>query len=118
MINVDATVLGQPSGATCAAAYAGPGTATPKTTSAAASAMIECTRLGYLFSAAVMQAQLGRRVRGALVWPGAGVPLALVIAVLDLAPVATTGLLAAVLIAGVVTGFLLHRSGEVRAAKV
>jgi hypothetical protein len=42
----------------------------------------------------------------------------LVIAVLDLAPVATTGLLAAVLIAGVVTGFLLHRSGEVRTAKV
>ncbi|MFI6077215.1 low temperature requirement protein A [Actinoplanes sp. NPDC051343] len=73
---------------------------------------------GYLFSAAVMQAQLGRRVRGALLWPGVGVPLTLVIAVLDLAPVATTGLLAAVLIAGVVTGFLLHRSGEVRTAKV
>jgi low temperature requirement protein LtrA len=73
---------------------------------------------GYLLSAMVMQAQLGGRVRGALIWPGAGVPLALLVTVLDLAPVATTALLAAVLIAGVVIGFLLHRSGEVRTAKV
>jgi low temperature requirement protein LtrA len=67
---------------------------------------------------ATKQAQLGGRVRGALIWPGAGVPLALMITVLDLAPVTTMGLLAAVLIAGVVTGFLLHRSGEVRTTKV
>jgi low temperature requirement protein LtrA len=73
---------------------------------------------GYLLSAAAMQAKLGRRVRGAVVWPGAGVPLAVAITVLDLTPAAITGLLAAVLIAGVVTGFLLHRSGEVRTAKV
>jgi hypothetical protein len=51
-------------------------------------------------------------------WPGAGVLLALLIAVLDLSPVVTVGLLAAVLVAGVIAGFLLHRSGEVRTAKV
>jgi low temperature requirement protein LtrA len=73
---------------------------------------------GYLLSAAVMQAQLGRRVRGALLWPGAGVPLVLLIALLDLAPIATVWLLAVVAVAGVVTGFLLHRAGEVRTAKV
>jgi low temperature requirement protein LtrA len=73
---------------------------------------------GYLLSAAVMQAHLGRRVRGALLWPGAGVPLALVITLCDLAPVRMMGLLAGLLIAGAITGFLLHRSGEVRTAKV
>jgi low temperature requirement protein LtrA len=73
---------------------------------------------GYLLSAALMQAHLGRRVRGAVFWPGAGVLLALLIALLDLSPVVTVGLLAAVLVAGVVAGFLLHRSGEVRTAKV
>ena len=73
---------------------------------------------GYLLSAAVMQAHLGRRVRGAVLWPGAGVPLVLLIAVLDLSPVLTVGLIAVVTVLGVVTGFLLHRSGEVRTAKV
>lgn len=73
---------------------------------------------GYLGTAALMQAHLGGRVRGALLWPGAGVPLALVIAVLDLSPAVTATTLAAMLIAGVVTGFLLHRHGEVRTAKV
>jgi low temperature requirement protein LtrA len=73
---------------------------------------------GYLLSAAVMQAQLGRRVRGALLWPGAGVPVVLLIVLLDLSPIGTVGLLAAVTVAGVVAGFLLHRSGEVRTAKV
>ncbi|MBG0563748.1 low temperature requirement protein A [Actinoplanes aureus] len=73
---------------------------------------------GYLLSAAVMQAQLGRRIRGTLLWPGAGVPLALLIPLLDLSPILTVGLLAAVLAAGVVIGFLLHRAGEVRTAKV
>ena len=72
---------------------------------------------GYLLSAAIMQAQLSRRVRGALLWPGAGVPLALLIAVLDLSPTVTMGTLSAVLAAGVLTGFLLHRRGEVRTAK-
>ncbi|MEU8242431.1 low temperature requirement protein A [Actinoplanes missouriensis] len=73
---------------------------------------------GYLLSAALMQAQLGRRVRGTLLWPGAGVPLALLVALLDMSAVATTGWLAALLVAGVVTGFQLHRAGEVRTAKV
>jgi len=73
---------------------------------------------GYLLSAALMQAQLSGRVRGALLWPGAGVPLCLAVALLDLAPVATVGVLAVVLVAGVFGGFLLHRSGEVRMAKV
>jgi low temperature requirement protein LtrA len=73
---------------------------------------------GYLLSAAVMQAHLSGRVRGAVLWPGAGMPLALLIALLDLSPIVTVGMLAAVLVAGVLTGFLLHRSGEVRTAKV
>jgi hypothetical protein len=73
---------------------------------------------GYLLSAAVMQGQLGQRIRGAVIWPGAGVPLALLIALLDLSPVVTVGLFAALTVAGALTGFLLHRSGEVRTAKV
>ncbi|MGW4946526.1 low temperature requirement protein A [Actinoplanes sp. NPDC004185] len=73
---------------------------------------------GYLLSAAVMQGQLGQRIRGAVIWPGAGVPLALLIALLDLSPAVTVGLFAALTVAGVLTGFLLHRSGEVRTAKV
>lgn len=73
---------------------------------------------GYLLSAAAMQAQLGRRLRGALLWPGAGVPLVLLIALLDLSPAATVCLLAALTVAGVLAGYLLHRAGEVRTAKV
>ena len=73
---------------------------------------------GYLLSAAVMQGWLGERVRGAVLWPGAGVPLVLLIAWLDLAPLWTAGLLAAVLVAGAVTGFVLHRHGEVRTAEI
>jgi len=72
---------------------------------------------GYLLSAAIMQAQLSRQVRAALLWPGAGVPLALLIALLDFSPAVTMGTLAAVLAAGVLTGFVLHRRGEVRTAK-
>ncbi|WP_067501233.1 low temperature requirement protein A [Actinoplanes sp. TFC3] len=73
---------------------------------------------GYLLSAAIMQAHLGNRIRGAVLWPGAGAPLALLIALLDLPPVLTVGLLAALTVVGVIAGFLLHRSGEVRTAKV
>ncbi|UWZ41466.1 low temperature requirement protein A [Dactylosporangium matsuzakiense] len=73
---------------------------------------------GYLLSAAVMQAKLGRRVRGALLWPGLGVPLALVIAAFDRPAVVTVGLYTALTVVGVIAGFLLHRSGEVRTAKV
>ena len=72
----------------------------------------------YLLSAAAMQAQVGGRVRGAVLWPGAGVPLVLLIALLDLSPRLTMGLFAAVLVAGVLAGFQLHRKGEVRTAKV
>ncbi|GAA3345365.1 hypothetical protein GCM10020358_52160 [Amorphoplanes nipponensis] len=73
---------------------------------------------GYLLAAAIMQAQLGERVRGAVLWPGAGVPLVLVVVLLDLSPVATVGLLAVLAVAGVLTGYQLHRYGEVRTAKV
>jgi low temperature requirement protein LtrA len=73
---------------------------------------------GYLLSVALLQAGLGGQVRGAVLWPGAGVPLALVIAALDLSPVLTLGLLAALAVAGVLAGFFLHRAGEVRTAKV
>ncbi|WP_250032769.1 low temperature requirement protein A [Paractinoplanes maris] len=73
---------------------------------------------GYLLSAGLMQAHLGRSVRGSLIWPGAGMLLVLVVVLLDLSPVATVGLLAAVLVAGVLVGFQLHRAGEVRTAKV
>ncbi|AGL17240.1 low temperature requirement protein A [Actinoplanes sp. N902-109] len=73
---------------------------------------------GYLLSTALLQGVLGRRVRGALLWPGLGVPLALLIVALDLSPVLTLMLLALLSAAGVVTGFLLHRAGEVRTAQV
>ncbi|WP_229068955.1 low temperature requirement protein A [Actinoplanes sp. DH11] len=72
----------------------------------------------YLLSAAFMQGHLGRRVRGALLWPGTGVPLVLLVVLLDLSPVLTVGLFAAVLVAGVIAGFLLHRAGEVRTEKI
>ncbi|UQU67910.1 low temperature requirement protein A [Couchioplanes caeruleus] len=73
---------------------------------------------GYLFSVALLQAGMSRQVRGALLWPGAGVPLTLLVVALDLPSVPTLALLAALMVAGVVAGFLLHRSGEVRTAKV
>ncbi|WP_306210049.1 low temperature requirement protein A, partial [Actinoplanes sp. RD1] len=73
---------------------------------------------GYLLGAAVLQAGLGRRIRGAFAWPGAGVPLVLLIVLLDLSPAVTLALLAGVLVAGVGAGFALHRSGEVRTAEV
>jgi low temperature requirement protein LtrA len=73
---------------------------------------------GYLLSAALMQAVLGRRVRGSVVWPGAGAPLVLGVVALDLLPVLTMLLLAAVAFTGVLTGYFLHRAGKVRTAKV
>jgi low temperature requirement protein LtrA len=73
---------------------------------------------GYLLSNALMQGTLARRVGPALLWPGAGAPLVVLIAILDLPPVPTVGLMAAVVLAGVVTGFLQHRAGQVRTAKV
>ena len=73
---------------------------------------------GFLLSAALMQAVLGRRIRGSLLWPGGGVPLVLLVVTLDLVPVLTMLLLAAVAFTGVLAGYFLHRAGEVRTAKV
>jgi low temperature requirement protein LtrA len=73
---------------------------------------------GYLLSAAVMQAVLTRRIRPALLWPGAGVLLVVVVALLDLSPLYTLLLLAGIVVAGVLTGFSQHRSGQVRTAKI
>ncbi|GAA0809520.1 low temperature requirement protein A [Spirilliplanes yamanashiensis] len=73
---------------------------------------------GYLLSTTLLQGGLSRQPRSALLWPGAGVPVTVVICLLDLGPVLTLGLLALLVAAGVVTGFLLHRAGEVRTAKV
>jgi low temperature requirement protein LtrA len=73
---------------------------------------------GYLLSAALIQGVLGRRYRAALIWPGLGVPAIIVIMLLDLAPPILTGLCAAVLIAGVVTGIRQHRHGDIKVAKV
>jgi hypothetical protein len=55
---------------------------------------------------------------GSVVWPGAGAPLVLGVVALDLLPVLTMVLLAAVAFTGVLTGYFLHRAGEVRTAKV
>ncbi|MEH0844496.1 low temperature requirement protein A [Micromonospora sp. CPCC 205711] len=73
---------------------------------------------GYLLSAAVMQAALSRRVRAAVIWPGLGVPTVAAVVLLDLPPVTTFVLLTVIVAVGVVTGFALHRAGEVRTAKV
>ncbi|GIF12972.1 low temperature requirement protein A [Actinoplanes teichomyceticus] len=74
---------------------------------------------GYLLSATVIQGVLSGRWRVALLWPGLGVPLILLITLLfDGSPAALTGLCAAVLVAGVITGVRQHRAGEVRVAKV
>ena len=72
---------------------------------------------GYLASAAIIQAALSRRVRAAVVWPGLGVPLVLVVCLLDLQPPLLTGLLAVIMVAGVATGVAQHRAGEIRTAR-
>jgi low temperature requirement protein LtrA len=73
---------------------------------------------GYLLSAMVVQGVLSRRFRAALVWPGAGVPLVVAVALLDLPPAVLVALAAAVLVAGVVTGLAQHRAGAIQVAKV
>jgi hypothetical protein len=73
---------------------------------------------GFLLSAALMQGLLGRRIRGSVLWPGGGVPVVLLVVALDLMPVLTLLLLAAVAFTGVLAGYFLHRAGEVRTAKV
>ncbi|GIF04273.1 low temperature requirement protein A [Actinoplanes siamensis] len=74
---------------------------------------------GYLLSAAVVQGVLSRRWRAAVLWPGLGAPLVLLLTLLPgLSPVGVVASCAAVLVGGVVTGVLQHRAGEVRVAKV
>lgn len=73
---------------------------------------------GYLLGIGVMQAVLTGRPGPALIWPGAGVPLVVAVALLDPSPIVTLGLLALIVVGGVLTGFALHRAGEVRTAKV
>ncbi|AEV82988.1 hypothetical protein ACWT_1969 [Actinoplanes sp. SE50] len=74
---------------------------------------------GYLLSAAVIQAVLSGRRRAALLWPGLGVPLVLILTLLPgLSPVALLASCAAVLVGGVITGVLQHRAGVIRVAKV
>jgi low temperature requirement protein LtrA len=73
---------------------------------------------GYLLSATVIQGVLSRNYRAALLWPGLGVPVAVLLAVADLPPVATVALTAALVVAGVATGILQHKAGEIRTAKV
>jgi low temperature requirement protein LtrA len=74
---------------------------------------------GYLLSAMVIQGVLSQRWRVALVWPGLGVPLVLLVCLLlDKSPAVLVAFCAAVLIGGVITGVTQHRLGEVRVAKV
>jgi low temperature requirement protein LtrA len=87
--------------------------------SAGTRAVLGAGLAGYLSSAAVIQAVLSRRWRVALVWPGLGVPLVLLVSLQPgLSPVVLVALCAAILVAGVITGVSQHRAGEVRVAKV
>jgi low temperature requirement protein LtrA len=72
---------------------------------------------GYLVSTGLVQASMSRRVGPALVWPGAGVPAVLVVAVADPGPVPLLGLLAAVLVVGLGAGIAQQRAGRLRTAK-
>ena len=75
--------------------------------------------VGYLITAAVIQAVLSRRYRAAALWPGLGVPLiAGITMLLNPPPAVLVGLCSAVLVAGVITGVAQHRAGEIRVAKV
>jgi low temperature requirement protein LtrA len=73
---------------------------------------------GYLASATLIQAVLSRETRAALLWPGLGVPLTVVVTLLDLRPLVLLGLFAAIVLGGVITGIVQHRAGEIRTAKV
>ena len=72
----------------------------------------------YLASAALLQAGLGAGRRAALLWPGAGAPVALGLALLDLRAPLLLALLAALLLVGLVTGTAQQRTGRIRTAKV
>jgi low temperature requirement protein LtrA len=74
---------------------------------------------GYLLSAALIQAILSGRYGAAVLWPGLGVPLVLVITMLlNPSPAVLVALCAAVLVTGVATGVAQHRFGQLRVAKV
>jgi low temperature requirement protein LtrA len=72
---------------------------------------------GYLAAAALIQVVLAGQWRAASLWPGLGVLLVLVVCRLDLRPPILLALLAAIMVAGVVTGIAQHRAGEIRTAK-
>jgi len=72
---------------------------------------------GYLASAALIQAVLARHVRAALLWPGTGVLLVLIVCMLDLRPALLLALLAVIMVSGVATGIAQHRAGEIRTAQ-
>jgi low temperature requirement protein LtrA len=72
---------------------------------------------GYLASAVLIQAVLAGHVRAALLWPGSGVLLVLIVCALDLRPTFLLALLAAIMVAGVATGIAQHRAGEIRTAQ-
>jgi low temperature requirement protein LtrA len=72
----------------------------------------------YLASAGALEALMSRRVRPTLLWPGAGVPLVLVVTAVDLRPPLLLALVGAILLAGLGTGVLEHRAGLVRTSRV
>jgi hypothetical protein len=65
----------------------------------------------------LIQVVLGRQLRAALLWPGAGVLLVLIVSRVDLRPPVLLALLASIMVAGVATGVAQHRAREIRTAK-
>ena len=72
----------------------------------------------YLAGAAFLQGSLTGAHLTALLWPGAGVPVALALALVDLPAPLLLALLAALLLVGLVAGAAQQRAGQVRTAKV
>ncbi len=72
----------------------------------------------YLASTALLQAGMTGGLRAALLWPGAGVPVALGLTLLEVRAPLLVALLAALLLVGLVAGAAQHRAGQVRTAKV
>lgn len=72
----------------------------------------------YLVSTAVMQAGLTRQVRAALLWPGLGLVLVALVALLDLRPPVLLALVAVLLLLGLAVGVVQTRTGRVRTAEV
>ncbi len=73
---------------------------------------------GYLASSALIQIVLARQTRAALLWPGSGVVLVLAVTAFDLYPPLLLGLLAAIVVLGVVAGIAQRDAGQIRTAKV